>query len=208
MSMNIFFIIHFYRMLIYTIKYMWTKKLSCVTISIMKKSFKKIFSSFLAIIAIFMCIGMSGCVKTGVNGLEFGTKYYQASTSTASMPTAIADNIKDNKFSYLIFNTNKTGKYLYYKSEYHYVPEDNQSYYTYQYFSVKFTYTKIDASTVLVSYKNSDIINIETNENINYTSVAVYTKIFTVSKNILVNVSEAGIIFMNEKYLKANGYID
>ena len=158
----------------------------------MKKCFVIIILPLFIILSLFL----SGC--SGINGLEYNVKYYVEKTSK--------EQIKNNEARYIVFKNNKSGimrNYIListYTNTYTYT-------YTKSYYDVEFTYTQVDDTTIMTTYREQDrVFDDESYEN-NDTSIV--NCLFVVSKNV-VGISYTSSIeyYFNENYLNNNGYFN
>ena len=151
----------------------------------MKKTFICIVLSLFAI----ECLFLFGCTNNkGLNGVTYNTKYCIENASKV--------DIENNVAGYIIFKNNHKGEL---RTTFYY------NYNTY-YFVVKFSYTKVDNSSVMITYRNED--RIFDDESFNNTSTKITNNLVLVSENV-VGVSYTSSIeyYFNENYLEKNGYI-
>lgn len=153
---------------------------------------KKRFMIFALSLFMIVCFFLSGC--TGLNGVEYNVRYYFSNTSK--------EQIENSEAKYIIFKNNKSGT----------IRDNINKFVTgfgtiFYYYNVEFTYTKVDDTTVMITYKKQDCVF----DNVSYENndIGNVSYLFLVSKNVVGISYATGInYYFNEKYLDSIGYFD
>ena len=129
--------------------------------------------------------------------MEYNKKYYIAHVNQ--------ENIDNNEASYIMFKNSNSG--LFRSSVYRLVQENGVSHTEVSFCTVKFVYTKLDETSIMITIKRQD--RIFDDENYLNEDTAVDNYLVLVSKNI-VGISYTSYIsyYFNIDYLKANNLIN
>ena len=140
---------------------------------------------------VIACFFLSSC--TGVNGVEYNTKYYQQNISK--------ETIENNEARYITLKNNKSGIIRDYIGEY--VREENiiKNFY----FEVKFKYTQVDNTTIIITYRQQD--RVFDDKNYDNQDTNCISQILIVSKNVIIISSDRIDYYFNENYLNDNEFL-
>ena len=145
----------------------------------------------LVIITVFTATVFSACGGEAHNGeynLQSGKKYIRE------------DDAKDLAYeqNYLLFNADGTGEYR----NYYIFDGDLYSKYNEDY-TIKFKYTYVDAdkSAVVCFYDSIEFGEYHNDERDTYSG---WSRLYTVSKNVICTASSSMVFYINDNYRKEN----